>query len=122
MCAKCASVKKYFYDDFGTFIKLNLLDMKGIYFLTFLLLTGCGSSQSLKTKSKDRKASDHLHQQLSHLEVQIIHLDSMITDARVRKDTTVIDQSIIDSEIFAYEVQKNALMSQKSQLQVMMNQ
>ena len=96
--------------------------MKGIIFSTLLLLASCGTSQSLRTKARERKVNDHLYQKLSHLEVQIIHLNSMINEAMIRKETTAIDQSLIDSEIYAYEAQKNALLSQKTSLETSINQ
>lgn len=96
--------------------------MKIVILPLSILLLSCGTSQSLRTKAHDRKTANHLHQQLTHLEVQIIHLNSMINEAMIRKETTAIDRSFIDSEIFAYEAQKNTLLSQKTHLEFIINQ
>ena len=77
---------------------------------------------SCSTNSNNTYSVDN-NLQISHLDSELMHIESMLSSARARKtmnqnDPTDINNSMIDGEIMNYESQRASVLARKNALQM----
>lgn len=108
---------------FSRIIRRNFIKFIISFLLIFIFLISCSTDSKFTAAEILSHQNINIEAQINSLNAQLMHIDAMISSARMRKDMnqtdpTNINNSMIDNEIMGYESQKANISSQKNVLQM----